>query len=99
MDYTYQLLKAFAKHHVQVSLDYNHDYGIDHRSGWSIVVNGSVVAQLVETPWDASVAALRYLDASETLADKAADIINDFLESVPGFDSMCIQQQVFGARK
>lgn len=31
-------------------LEYDSDYGIDRRSGWSVVVDGSVVAELMETP-------------------------------------------------
>jgi hypothetical protein len=31
-------------------LEYDADYGIDRRSGWSVVIDGSVVAELMETP-------------------------------------------------
>lgn len=31
-------------------LEYDSDYGIDHRSGWSVVVEGSVVVQFADNP-------------------------------------------------
>lgn len=30
----------------QLSLTYDHDYGIDKRAGWSVVSNGQVVTEL-----------------------------------------------------
>lgn len=30
----------------QFSLEYDTDYGSDHRSGWTVVVDGSVLVQL-----------------------------------------------------
>lgn len=31
-------------------LEYDSDYGVDHRSGWSVTVDGSVAAELMATP-------------------------------------------------
>lgn len=47
-----------ANRRIGFRLEYDVDYGIDLREGWSVTVDGSVVVQFVKTPKEALLAAL-----------------------------------------
>ena len=44
------ILVEMSRHGIRFQLHYDTDYGLDHKAGWSMTVQGRVVAQFCPTP-------------------------------------------------
>lgn len=80
-----EVAKAFRTRKQSFQLHYNVDYGIDRRTGWSVVVNGSVVVQFFDDPAEALEEALVRLREWESSTMTRANIeeIRAILEANP----------------
>ena len=57
-------------------LEYDVDYGIDRKSGWSVVINGSVEVQFAGTPQAALEAALERTGPRSRIRERIAEILD-----------------------
>lgn len=64
-------------------LEYDVDYGIDRRSGWSVTVNGSVIVQFAPSPEEALVDAIQRIKDRARSPERTLSEIKDILDANP----------------
>lgn len=64
-------------------LEYDVDYGIDRRSGWSVTVNGIVHVQFASSPEEALVDAIERIKARLHSPERALSELRDILDVNP----------------
>lgn len=64
-------------------LEYDVDYGIDRRAGWSVTVNGSVIVQFAPSPEEALVDAIQRIKDQAHGPERTLSEIKEILDANP----------------
>lgn len=74
-----EMIGAFKALGNSFRLEYDVDYGIDRKTGWSVVIDGSVVVQFADTPEEALQKALDRWDRipDRIMIEKIQAILED----------------------